>query len=195
MYDAPPNSIFLDGTDLMHLTPAALRQHVGMIFQDFHLFPGTVEYNIALGNPKVNRAAVKRAAAAVQALSFIEALPRGFDTVLDGGGRQLSQGQRQLLAFARVLALNPPVLILDEATAHVDPATEAAIGSALAGAATGRTCVVIAHRLNAVREVDRIAVLERGELVELGTHAQLLARRGAYRALYDAQMRSYEPGS
>lgn len=179
--------MFLDGIDVTRVALGDLRQHVGMILQDFHVFPGTVRDNIALGD---SRKDVRRAAEIVQALDFIEALPRGFDTVLTGSGRELSHGQRQLLAFARVIALDPRVLLLDEATAGVDPATEAAIQRALATVTAGRTSIIIAHRLKTVRDATRIAVVDKGRIVEQGNHGQLWARKGLYRTLCEAQLAS-----
>jgi len=188
LYDAPEDTVFLDGIDVTRVALADLRRQVGMILQDFHVFPGTVRDNIALGDPAKSAADVRRAAEIVQALAFIEALPQGFDTPLTGGGRELSNGQRQLLAFARVIALDPRVLVLDEATAGVDPATETAIQRALASVTRGRTSIIIAHRLKTVRDATRIAVVDAGRIVELGNHDQLWASGGLYRALYEAQL-------
>ena len=186
-YDVPPDSLFIDGIDIMEIAPAEIRQRVGIILQDFHLFPGTIYDNIALGNSAVTLAAARHAAALVQALEFIEALPQGFDTVLEDRGNNLSQGQRQLLAFARVIALDPEILILDEATASIDPTTEAAIQAALSKIIANRTTIIIAHRLQTIRNADRIMVLDHGELVEIGKHNELLSHSGLYKKLYDAQ--------
>lgn len=186
-YDVPPGSLFIDGIDIMDLVPEALRRRIGVILQDFHLFPGTVFDNIALGDPGVSREAARRAAETVQALAFIEALPRGFDTVLDDRGQNLSMGQRQLLAFARVIALDPEILILDEATANIDTATEAAIQAGLARVIAGRTTLVIAHRLQTIRDADWILVLDQGRLVEAGRHDDLLCVDGLYSRLHAAQ--------
>lgn len=190
LYDAPTGSVFVDDIDVMTVEPAQLRKRVGVILQDFHIFPGTVYDNIALGNPAVTREVAAHAAGLVHALGFIDALAHGFDTLLDDGGHNLSHGQRQLLAFARVLALAPDILILDEATASIDPETEAAIQVAISHAVSHRTAIIVAHRLQTVRAAHQIAVLERGRLVELGNHHELLQLRGLYWKLHELQARS-----
>lgn len=177
-YDFAPGSIFLDGVDLMDLPSAVLRRRIGVVLQDFHVFAGTVHENISLGSPQIDRAAVERAARLVHAHTFIERLPQGYDTELSERGQNLSQGQRQLLAFARVLAADPEILVLDEATASIDTETEQLIQQALRALTAGRTSIIIAHRLQTIQEADRVAVLEHGKLTELGTHAELLARAG-----------------
>ncbi|BAY75002.1 ABC transporter HlyB/MsbA family protein [Nostoc linckia NIES-25] len=187
-YDVPENSLFIDGIDIMQIDPAQIRKRVGVIFQDFHLFPGSVYENIALGNPTITLEDARQAARLIQTLDFIEALPLGFDTVLEDRGQNLSQGQRQLLVFTRVIALNPEILILDEATASIDPETEAAIQAALATVTANRTSIIIAHRLQTIRQADRIVVLNHGQLVEVGNHTQLMLRNGFYKTLYEAQL-------
>jgi len=184
-YDVPEGSILLDGIDVMRVNPSAVRRSVGVVLQDFHIFSGTVLDNITLGNPAITREQAERAARLVHADGFIGALPRGFDTVLTERGRNLSQGQRQLLAFARVLALSPKILVLDEATASIDTETEMLIQAALAQLKQGRTCIIIAHRLQTIREADRIVVLDRGEIADMGSHRELMARGGLYKTLYD----------
>jgi len=186
-YDVPDGTLFIDDIDIMQIAPAEVRRRVGLIFQDFHIFAGTVYDNIALGDESLTREKVVGAAKAVDALSFIEALPQGFDTPLGDRGHNLSHGQRQLLAFARVIARDPEILILDEATAHVDMRTELVIQTALAKIKEGRTSIVIAHRLRTIREASHIIVLDGGRIVETGTHDELLASNGLYKALHELQ--------
>ncbi len=186
-YDFDDGQIFLDGIDLNHIHSHELRRRVGVVLQDFHIFSGTVADNIALGDPKIDRARVERAARTVNAHDFITALPRGYDTELAERGQNLSQGQRQLLAFARVLAADPEILVLDEATASIDTETELLIQDALGKLTRGRTSILIAHRLQTISEADRILVLADGEVAELGTPSELLAKRGLYYTLHALQ--------
>lgn len=186
-YDFAPGSIFLDGVDLMDLPSAVVRKQIGIVLQDFHVFAGTVHDNISIGNPDISRAQIEQAARHVHAHDFIERLPQGYDTPLVERGRNLSQGQRQLLAFARVLAADPEILVLDEATASIDTETEQLIQDALQVLTSGRTSIIIAHRLQTIQEADRVAVLAQGQLRELGTHAELLALGGTYARLYALQ--------
>ena len=188
-YDVAPNSLFIDNIDIMQIAPKDIRQRVGIILQDFHLFPGTVLDNITLGNPAITRDMAITAATRVQALDFINALPQGFDTRIQAQGINISQGQRQLLVFARVIAQDPEILILDEATASIDTNTEAAIQKALTQITAQRTTLIIAHRLQTIRDADRIIVLKHGTLVEAGRHEELLALNGDYAGLYAAQFR------
>jgi ATP-binding cassette, subfamily B, multidrug efflux pump len=186
-YDVEPNSLFIDNIDIMQIAPKDIRQRVGIILQDFHLFPGTVLDNITLGNPAITRDMAISAATCVQALDFINALPQGFDTWIQAQGNNISQGQRQLLVFARVIAQDPEILILDEATASIDSSTEAAIQKALTEITAQRTTLIIAHRLQTIRDADRIIVLKNGVLVESGRHEELLNLNGHYAGLYAAQ--------
>jgi ATP-binding cassette subfamily B multidrug efflux pump len=190
LYDVQQGAIRVDGVDVREWEPRALRRRIAVVLQDVFLFQGTVEQNLTLGDPEIDRARVERAVRHVNAERFVEALG-GFDAVLRERGSNLSTGQRQLLAFARALAHAPSVLVLDEATSSVDPETEALIQDALAKLLEGRTAVVIAHRLSTIEHADRILVMHRGELRERGTHAELLARGGLYARLYALQ---YAPG-
>ena len=180
-------SIRLDGRSVASLRLEDLRRAIALVSQEVFLFDGTVAANIALGDPAASRAAIARAAALAEAAAFIEELPHGYDTVVGERGQRLSGGQRQRIALARAILRDPPVLILDEATAAVDTETEAAIQRSLDRFTAGRTTLVIAHRLSTVRHADRIVVLERGRIVEQGTHAGLIACGGAYAALWRVQ--------
>jgi ATP-binding cassette subfamily B protein len=186
-YDIPDGHLFLDDIDVNRIHTRDLRRRVGVVLQDFHIFSGTVHDNIALGNTAISRADVETAARRVNAHTFISALPQGYDTNLSERGQNLSQGQRQLLAFARVLAADPEILVLDEATASIDTETERLIQDALRTLTAGRTSIVIAHRLQTIQEADRILVLEHGRVRELGTHAELIAQGGLYQALHALQ--------
>ena len=187
LYDVPDGAILIDGLDVNQIASAELRRRIGIVLQDFHIFSGTVADNISLGNPQIGRAAIEAAARQVNAHRFIERLPRGYDTVLTERGQNLSQGQRQLLAFARVLASNPEILILDEATASIDTETELLIQDAVGRLTAGRTSLIIAHRLQTIQDADRVLVLQHGRVAEIGTHEELLAPDGPYRALYALQ--------
>lgn len=187
-YDVAPQSILIDGIDIMDIAPGDIRRRIGVVLQDFHIFSGSVYDNIALGNPSITRADAERAAKLVHADSFISTLPQGYETPLTERGRNLSHGQRQLLAFARVLAMNPDILILDEATASIDTETELIIQDALKKLTTGRTSIIIAHRLQTIREADRIVVLTQGEIREIGSHEELMALGGTYKTLYELQV-------
>ena len=189
LYDVWEGRILLDGVDIRKYDLRDLRRAVGVVLQDHFLFAGTVEYNISLEDPAVTAQQVRRAAAAVHADRFIERLPAGFDEEVRERGSNFSVGEKQLLSFARAVAFNPAVLVLDEATASVDPETERRIQQALQTLLRGRTSIIIAHRLATVQGVDHILVLHRGRLIEQGTHAELLGLRdGIYRTLYTLQI-------
>jgi ATP-binding cassette subfamily B protein len=186
-HDFDDGQIFLDGIDLNRIHTRDLRHRVGVVLQDFHIFSGSIYDNIALGDPRIDRDRAVAAARTVNAHSFIEAQPDGYDTELSERGQNLSQGQRQLLAFARVLAADPEILVLDEATASIDTETELLIQDALRKLTAGRTSILIAHRLQTIQEADRVLVLHHGRVAELGTHDELIAKRGLYFELHTLQ--------
>ena len=186
-YDFADNSIFLDNIDLNQIHSTAVRQKIGVVLQDFHIFSGSVLDNIILGNPNISREKAIESARLVNAHEFIETLPRQYDEPLVERGQNLSQGQRQLLAFARVLAADPEILILDEATASIDTETEQQIQAALHEIMKDRTSILIAHRLQTIQEADRILVLKNGKVKELGTHDELMAQQGVYYTLNQLQ--------
>ncbi len=191
-YDVSRGRILVDGIDIRDLDLAELRGLFGLVLQEVHLFSGTIASNIRLGNQAISDEAVRRAARAVHADSFIERLPGGYDSPVAERGATLSTGQKQLLSFARALAFDPPILILDEATAHVDTETELLIRDGLRVLMAGRTTIAIAHRLSTIQDMDKILVLHKGQLREQGTHQELLARRGIYYRLYQLQYRDQE---
>ncbi|WP_257462801.1 ABC transporter ATP-binding protein [Archangium lipolyticum] len=188
-YDASSGTVRLDGHDVRRVTRASLRRQMAMVLQEPFLFSGTIAENIGYGQPGASREEIEAAARAVHAHDFIAALPKGYDSVIGEGGSTLSQGQRQLLAFARAVIADPRVLILDEATANIDTRTEALIQRALSTLLAGRTSVVIAHRLSTIRNAALILVVDAGRVVERGTHEELLARGGLYAELYHRQFR------
>jgi len=192
-YDVPQGRVTLDGVDIRDYALHDLRSSLALVLQDVHLFSGTIASNIRLGSP-ISDERVRAAAAAVHAHRFIEGLPRGYDTEVRERGATLSVGQKQLLSFARALAHDPRVLILDEATSSVDTETEQLIQDALRVLFRDRTAIVIAHRLSTVQHVDQILVLHKGRIRERGTHQELLARRGMYWTLYQLQYKDQETG-
>lgn len=187
LYEPTQGRILVDGVDIRDLPQQELRQHIGVILQDGFLFAGDVKGNISLGE-NYSFAEIQAAAAKTNVASLIEQLPQGYDTILRERGTNLSGGQKQLLAFARVAIRNPQILVLDEATASLDVSTEALIQEALDRLLVDRTAIIIAHRLSTIRNVDRIFVLKRGQLVESGSHEELLAAEGLYASLYRLQM-------
>jgi ATP-binding cassette, subfamily B, multidrug efflux pump len=193
-YDVTAGSVMLDGADVRQLTRKSLRAQMAMVLQEPFLFSGSVADNIAYARPNASRDEIEKAARAVDAHDFIAALSKGYDTLLGEGGGNLSQGQRQLVAFARAVLADPRVLILDEATANIDTRTEKTIQAALATLMQGRTSVVIAHRLSTIRNADLILVIDAGRIVERGTHDELVAKNGVYADLHRRQFREPAKG-
>jgi len=191
-YDVTAGQILLDGVDLRAQNLTALRQHFAVVLQDPFLFTGSLAENIRLGNEEITEAQLRQAARDVNVLDFIESLPNGFDEPVRERGNSLSTGQKQLINFARALAYNPRILILDEATSSVDTDTELRIRGALERMVEGRTSVLIAHRLSTVQRAETILVMHKGQLREMGSHQQLLAKRGLYWKLYQLQYKDQE---
>ena len=183
-YDIQSGSITIDGVDIRHLKRDELRRNIAMVLQDTHLFTGTVRENIRYGRLDATDEEVIQAAKTASAHSFIMRLPHGYDTMLEGDGANLSQGQRQLLNIARAAISKAPILILDEATSSVDTRTEKHIEKGMDRLMADRTTFVIAHRLSTVRNANAIMVLEQGQIIERGDHEDLLAMRGRYYELY-----------
>lgn len=186
-YDASEGAVLVDGRDVRTVDKRELRRQIGIVLQDVFIFAGSVLENIRLGDARISAEDARRAAELVGADKWIARLPRGFDEEMRERGATLSTGEKQLLSFARALAFDPRVLVLDEATASVDPETEAALQAAIRALMRGRTSIVIAHRLATIQDVDRVLVLHKGELREEGTVAELLARKGIFHALYRLQ--------
>jgi len=189
-YDVQHGRIAIDGVDIREMDLAALRALFGLVLQDVYLFSGTIASNVRLGEASISDEAVKRALDAVHASTFVDRMPQGLSTPVAERGATLSSGQKQLLSFARALAFDPRVLILDEATSSVDTETELLIRDALRVMMRGRTTIAIAHRLSTIQDMDRILVMHRGELRESGTHQELLALRGIYHRLYQLQFKA-----
>jgi ATP-binding cassette subfamily B protein len=186
-YDVQGGRITIDGVDIREIDRADLRALFGLVLQDVQMFAGTIAGNVRLGEESISDEEVRRALVAVHAARFVDRLPRGLETPVAERGTTLSVGQKQLLSFARALAFDPRVLVLDEATSSVDTDTERLIRDALRVVMRGRTTIAIAHRLSTIQDMDRILVMHRGELREAGTHQELLASRGIYHRLYQLQ--------
>lgn len=186
-YEIDRGAITVDGVNAAQMTRSGLRRNFGMVLQDTWLFSGTVAENIAYGKPDATQEEIIAAAKAAKVDYFIRTMPHGYDTMLDNEAANLSAGQRQLITIARVFLCNPPIILLDEATSSVDTRTEVEIGKAMKALMQGRTSFVIAHRLSTIRDADTILFMEQGNIIEQGNHKELLAKKGAYAALYYSQ--------
>jgi ABC-type multidrug transport system fused ATPase/permease subunit len=191
-YEIERGAILVDGVDIREWDKQELRRHLGLVLQDVFLFSGDIATNITLGDPRISETEMLAAARRAHIAPFIEKLPNRYHEEVQERGATLSQGQRQLLSFARALAFDPQILILDEATSSVDTQTEMLIQEALDELLKNRTALIIAHRLSTIQHADRILVIHKGEIHEDGNHAELLARGGLYARLYDLQYRSQD---
>jgi ATP-binding cassette subfamily B multidrug efflux pump len=186
-YDPQEGEILIDGKRLLDITRDSLRRSFAMVLQDTWLFQGTIRDNIAYGKPDATLEEIEQAAKAAHIASYIESLPNGYDSIISDSASNLSQGQKQLMTIARAMLLDTPMLILDEATSNVDSQTEIMIQDAMNKLVQGRTSFVIAHRLSTVRNADQILLLSDGQIVEQGTHEELLEKGEVYADLYQAQ--------
>jgi len=186
-YDPQQGSVRLDGHDLRTLSVEKIRRSIGIVFQENFLFSNTVAANIAFGNPNATREQIERAARIACAEEFITELPHGYDTLLSENGANLSGGQRQRLAIARAVLLEPPILLLDDPTAAIDPETEHEILTAIERAIEGRTTFIVAHRVSTLKRADRIIVVDHGQIIQQGTHADLYEQEGLYRLAVNQQ--------
>ena len=191
-YDVTEGSIKVDGVDVRSFPVADYRRNIGLVLQEPFLFFGTIAENIAYGKPDATRTEIIAAARAAHAHEFILRLPQGYDSMVGERGQGLSGGERQRISIARALLIDPRILILDEATSSVDSETEKEIQKALENLVQGRTTIAIAHRLSTLHRANRLVVLDRGQVVEVGPHDDLMAREGAYFNLYQAQARNMD---
>lgn len=186
-YDPQQGTITLDGVNTREMARGDLRRCVGMVLQDTWLMSGTIRDNIAMGKPDATLEEIQEAAKKAHADSFIRRMPQGYDTQVGEGGGSLSQGQKQLLCIARVMLCLPPMLILDEATSSIDTRTEMKVQNAFQTMMDGRTSFIVAHRLSTIQNADVILVMRDGQIIEQGTHQELLAKKGFYEQLYQSQ--------
>ncbi|TET83034.1 ABC transporter ATP-binding protein, partial [candidate division TA06 bacterium] len=186
-YEVKKGTILIDGVDIRKMRKSDLRSNIGLVMQDVFLFAGDIQGNVRLGNSSISDEEVRRATEYANASNFIKKLDGGYSAEVKERGVTLSAGQRQLLSFARALAFDPSILVLDEATSNIDTETEVLIQDALQRLMKGRTSIIIAHRLSTIQRVNRIIVLHKGEIVEEGTHQELLKKRGIYYRLYQLQ--------
>jgi ATP-binding cassette subfamily B protein len=192
LYDVQAGAVRVGGHDVREVTSQSLRDMVGYVTQDAHMFHDTIGANLRYARPDATDEQIRQALAAAQVLDLVDSLPDGLDTVVGDRGYRLSGGERQRIAIARLLLKSPRIVVLDEATAHLDSESEAAVQQALDTALEGRTALVIAHRLSTVRHADRILVVDDGRIVQSGSHEQLLARGGLYADLYRTQFATSE---
>ena len=190
-YDVDSGSIRIDGQDIADISRQELRKNVAIVLQDTVLFSDTVQQNLQYANENATMEQLEQAAQMSRCKDMIHALPQGYDTMLEAGGANISQGQRQLLEIARAFVADPKILIMDEATSNVDTRTEKVIQSAMQKIMENRTSIVIAHRLSTIRDSDLIVVMDQGRIVEQGTHEELLARQGKYYTLYMTQFSGF----
>jgi ATP-binding cassette subfamily B protein len=190
LYDPQKGRITVDGIDIRDIAKAELRKRFALVLQDIILFPGDINANISLDSDSISEERIINSARTVEADRFIRRLPGGYNTIVSEKGANFSRGERQLLSFARALAVNPDVLLLDEATSSVDPETERTIQTSLKKLMAGRTSLVIAHRLSTILDVDEILVIKQGEIIERGTHTELILNNGYYSKLFHLQFKN-----
>jgi len=191
-YNPSKGKITIDGIDITSVPRQTMREHMGIVLQDPYLFTGTIAGNVSLNNPKISREKIEASLKAVGGERVLANLPNGYDEPVIEKGSTLSSGQRQLISFARALAFDPAILILDEATSNIDTETEEIIQHAMDVLKKGRTTFIIAHRLSTIKNADRILVLDRGKIVERGTHDELLEEGGIYEKMYQMQANSLQ---
>jgi ATP-binding cassette subfamily B protein len=190
LYDAKAGAVFVDGVDVKDISLAQLRRNIGLVSQDIYLFNGTLADNIRYAKPEAGMSEIMAAAKAAAAHDFIMKLPGGYETYVGSGGQSLSGGEKQRVSIARAILQNPKILILDEATAAMDTATERSIQASLSALKQGRTTIAIAHRLSTLREADLLAVIDQGELKEFGAFSELLRKKGEFHNLYQIQQQA-----